>query len=210
MARPVVLTWPIPDAQAIAQTQTLAAAGSLTLNGSLASEGNVSFPGFARRVSLTSVNNLAGVNFTVTGTYNGLATSEVLAGPNNNTVQTLTPFEVVTRITANNAAAAVSAGTGTVGRTRWFVRNAYAPVGAMGIQVVVAGAITYSFITTLQEVSGRADAQIATFAPVAALTAQNANGHASFTDPVLYAAISITASGADGSLEAIFLQQGML
>lgn len=94
-------------ANLVAAAQTLGAAGPLTLNGALASGGSVYLFGQPSKLSLTSTGNLSGINFTITGTpsdYDGDSpTTEILAGPNNATVQSLTTWRTVTSIVANAA-----------------------------------------------------------------------------------------------------------
>ena len=108
---------------AVCATQVLAGAGNLVLNGTFA---NTQYPGVinvlaiggtSRSISLTSANNLAGVNFVVNGYQNGVAvTSGNIVGPNANTVYlNVVIFDVVTSITANGAAAGISVGIGKIG-----------------------------------------------------------------------------------------------
>lgn len=69
-----------------------------------------------RAVSLTSAGNISGVNFTITGfDVYGQAMSQVRAGPNANTVNTLKAFKEVVSITVNGAVGTnTSAGTSDV------------------------------------------------------------------------------------------------
>jgi hypothetical protein len=60
--------------------------------------------GIAAPITLTSVGNLSAINFTITGTTSqGLVQTEVLAGPNVNTVVSVNSYATVTTITANAA-----------------------------------------------------------------------------------------------------------
>lgn len=210
MSYPAVYSWPVPAAAAVAQTQTLGGAGSLVLNGTFASAGVVVFPSFARAISLTSANNLGAVQFTVTGTTNGAMVFEAIAGPNNNTVQTTVIFDAVTSITTNNAAAAVSAGTGTIGRTHWFFHNYHAVVPSLTVQVNITATINYSFATTLMDIEGVPDANIVKFNPVTDLTNATTSVMDGYFIPARYSSITVNSSNATGALTAIFLQQGIL
>lgn len=217
MAIPAVFTWPAANTQAICATQTLGAAGSLTINGTLAQTITggppyVIFPGISRTVSLTSTNDLSGVNFTITGTYRGSVQTQTIAGPNNNTVYTTATypnfFDSVTSITTNGAAAAVSVGTGTLGFTHWYNFNYHATYPAISSQVIVTGTpnITYTWNVTLDDI--QSNASPATFAPVTAMTTATTSQLGLINTPIRYCAIQITAA-TTGSLVATFLQQGI-
>lgn len=214
MAIPAVFTWPAADTQAISATQTLAGAGNLLINGTLAQtltggSPYVIFPNISRTVSLTSVNNLSSVNFTITGTYRGAVQTETRAGPNNNTVFTTALFDSVTSVSTNGAVTAVSAGSGTTGQTQWYNFNYHASYPYISAQVIVTGTpnITYSWTVTLDDI--QTNASPATFTPVAALTAATTTQLGSFAAPIRYCNIQISAS-TTGSLVATFLQQGIL
>lgn len=213
MAIPAVFTWPAAATQAISATQTLAGAGNLLINGTLAQtltggSPYVIFPNISRTVSLTSVNNLSGVNFTITGTYRGAAQTETRVGPNNNTVYTTALFDSITSISTNGAAAAVSAGSGTTGQTQWYNFNYHAIYPSMSAQIVVTGSpnITYSWTFTLDDI--QTNASPATFTPVASLTGATTSQFGAFSDPVRFCCIQVSAA-TTGSLVATFLQQGI-
>lgn len=209
---PAVFNWTISNTTAIALTQTLVGAGNLQLNGSLSNNvpGNLSivFPGFARVVTLTSANNLGGVNFTISGTLDGQIVSQTIAGPNNNTVTTAQIFDAVTSITTSNAAAAVSAGIGATGRTGWFRHDYHSTSGLWSVQVVATATIAYSLNVTLADVYKTTTPTL--FNP-GVLNNQNATATAIGINPaVRFSTISVTASDAAGSLIATFLQQGLM
>ena len=80
-----------------------AGTGALTIDGPLANGGSVSFAA-ARAISISSVSNETGVNFTVVGTdAAGNAIQEVIAGGNDTTVTGVKSFKTITSITANAA-----------------------------------------------------------------------------------------------------------
>lgn len=155
-----VFNWPTPDSAAIAALQTVGAGASMVLNGTLKQSGNpvVTLVGISRKISLTSTADLSGVDFTVTGTYLGKPQSEVITGPNNNTVESATLFNTISSVTASISTGAntVSVGTGSDGHTNLYKYNEHATVCALSAQVIMTagtpGDITYTFKSTLQEI----------------------------------------------------------
>jgi hypothetical protein len=119
MARFLSYTFPAGNEQDVCLTQTLAAAGKLIINGNLATPVNntVSFlnKGYIRQISITSVNNLTGVTFTINGIQNGVSITESITGPNSTTVYSVLAYDSITSISSNGAANAVSVGTGWFG-----------------------------------------------------------------------------------------------
>ena len=113
----------------IAAAQTTSGADNLSL-AAAAGTGAFHDTDQASAITLTSTGNISGVNFTITGTdIAGNALSEVLAGPNNNTVTSTKFYNTVTQIATNgavgtNTSAGNAAGTSggqailTAGRTR--------------------------------------------------------------------------------------------
>jgi len=90
---------------AIAASQTHGSAGALTINGSLAS-GGVATMLTQQQIGITSTANYSAVNFTITGTDGyGRTISEVLAGANNGTANSVFSYLTVTSIVASAAAA---------------------------------------------------------------------------------------------------------
>lgn len=214
MARRVVFTWPAANTTDVAALQTLGAAGTIVINGNLAQPINgittpnyVLFLGISRTVSLTSVNNLSAVHFTITGTFRGTTQTETRVGPNNNTVLTTALFDTITSITTDAAVTAVSVGSGTTGQTHWKNSNYDSTVVSMAVAVVVTGTITYSFITTLDDVQVTSTPNV--FTPEMAMTAATASELINYFTPTAYSAIQITAA-TTGSLVVTFLEQGIL
>lgn len=87
---------------------------NLIINGNLANGGIVSFitDGYSRQLSFTSLNNLSAINFTIYGTQNGVEISEIVAGPNNNTVYSTLVYDVITAISSSGIVSRVAVGTG--------------------------------------------------------------------------------------------------
>jgi len=192
---------------------------SISINGSLSNSGSVAFIGISRTVSLSSVDNLSTINFTITGTYNSAVVSETRVGPNNNTVYTAQIFDTVTSISSGATVAAsgiisvggngVSIGSGTTGRTRWFLYDYDRASSVFSAQVVVlANNITYSLQATLDDVSTVAAPFF--FDPTAALTNQTVSAvGSSLINSFVYCSIAVTASNATGSLRATLMQTGI-
>lgn len=206
MARPQVFTWPAQSTTAIAALQTLAGAGNMLINGSLSNNGLVYFDGYSRVITLTSTNNLSGVNFTITGMLQGSLQTETRGGPNNNTVATTALFDSISSITTNGAAAAVSSGTGSTGQTQWSLYNFHAPYAALGIAVEVSGTINYSFQTTFDDVNTTAET---VFTPITDMTGATTEQIAVFNIPTRYSNIIINSSTGAATLKATFIQQGI-
>ncbi len=120
-SRSLHYVFPAGNSQDVCLTQVTAGAQNLLFNGNLANsiDSQVSFIsyGYSRSISITSIANLAAVNFTITGFQNGVAVSEVLAGPNNTTIYGAVIYDVITSITASGATGVngVSIGTGYLG-----------------------------------------------------------------------------------------------
>lgn len=111
ITRTVQIVAPVANGAALSQAF---ASGNLTLNGALASAGVVTFDA-ARRLGIVSSGNDSAVNWTITGTDRyGRAQSEVLAGANAGTAQSLKDYLTVTKI-AGSAAAAGTVQAGTTG-----------------------------------------------------------------------------------------------
>lgn len=156
--RTVVFTWPVCATAFYAALQTTSGAGALLLSGTGATKNEffptaaINAPGnFERTVSLTSTGNLSAITFTIVGKDQlGNTVTETLAGPNNNTVYSVNFYAVVTSISTDAAVAtAVSAGTGTTGRSFWFIANKHVTPFNVGIQVsVLAATVNYTIQNT--------------------------------------------------------------
>jgi len=120
MSRSLEYIFPAGNEQDICLLQDTDGGGdNLKLNGFLvnATGAEVSFieRGYSRTVSLTSVNNLAGVQFFVRGIQNGVELEEVISGPNDNSVYTVQSFDKITSIFVGPVVRGISVGTGIDG-----------------------------------------------------------------------------------------------
>ncbi len=94
-------------------TFAIGTVGRLVLNGPITSGtiGQVSFinNGYASGLSFTSAGNISAASFTIVGTYNGTIITEIIIGPNANTIYTNNLFHTI--ISVNISIAAVAAFT---------------------------------------------------------------------------------------------------
>ena len=142
MTQPLTITYSSQTTLGdIAAVQTLAAAGPLALTASPF----LMDPTTLREVSISSADDNHLVDFTIVGTdLSGLPVTEVLAGPNNDTVVSTKTYASIVSITASAACANVSASVG-VGSTGWILTR-----GTINTSwsITVAGTIEYEIQTT--------------------------------------------------------------
>jgi len=217
-----VYKWIAADAAAICAIQTMAGAGALKLNGTLANYTNnvyapITLSRIARVITVTSTNDLSGVNVTITGLRNQAIVTSTIAGPNNTTVNTSTTlFETVTSVTVNGAAAAIEVGTGQTGQTGWFLADTQLSVANFALQAVVTGTISYSWQVTLDAPNNAGTNPPATvfaptiFTPITALTSATTNQLANYTAPFKYCNLVINSSTTNATVIFTVLQQGLL
>jgi len=174
-----------PDVDGICAAQQAAGAGALTLNGADVSGGTASFaasgdyPRVGYQVGLASTANLSGVDFTIVGTDpNGVALSETIAGPNNNTVETTGYFKTVTSVTVSGAVGTnVTVGTVDEFATATLPLDLYTSITAVSVDI--SGTIDYS----VQKCYERPTAGETPNWVAGGLTTQTADGAASYTSP---------------------------
>lgn len=154
------LTWPVQDVAAVCALQNLSAAGNLVLNGTLfdpSIPNQVSFArsNMIRSISITSVNNLSGVNFIIQGIQNEAFITETLAGPNNNTVYGTKHYDIIVSVTVSASVTGVSVGTGDSGYFPLLIINPNTTNinYAASILLPPGSGITYSLLQTLDSVS---------------------------------------------------------
>jgi len=225
MARFLNYTFPAASTTAVSQLQTLTEASPLLLNGALSNTIQTKIPfldhGYSRQVSLTSANNLSGVNFTITGIQNGLTISEVVVGPNGGPVYGVEVYDEITSIVTDGAVDAVSAGTGYLGFMRFIPINIeLLTIGVVINYVLEAGnpsadlpTTFYSAMKDLSTLNQSYSDLIAGDEGLSFLTEVKASGIAqlaSYTSdlPVYGLLVEITGTPAtlDATLEIIFRQ----
>jgi hypothetical protein len=97
--------------------------------------------GLAHPVTLASTANLSTINMTIVGTNaEGNPLTEVIAGPNNNTVTTLNYFKTITSVTNASTLGAntMNVGWTAIGVTPMFPLSVY-PHGGATLQVALNG-----------------------------------------------------------------------
>jgi hypothetical protein len=161
MATYIEKYWAAQDLAAVSALQNLASPGALLLNGTYynAASNTISFnaQGFARNVSLTSVNDLSAASFTISGVQNNTVVTNTIAGPNNNTVYTPDIFDIISSITVNMAVNGVSAGTGLTGFFPLINRITPNTTYALGFVTESSNGCTYEVFESLTDVSGNGE-----------------------------------------------------
>lgn len=191
----------VADTDAIAAAQTLASAGDLTLTSSTVT---LTPP---RYVTITSVDDETGVNFTITGTAPGGASqTETIAGANAGAATSTLTFATVTSIAADDATTDdVSAGYTQSGYTAWWPLDIYTPNQVTSISVNVTGTINYSVEYTNEDPFDLTIQQLVKAHPNAALTGGTAD-QTEFTTTLMRAVRFKVNSGA-GTARVTVTQQ---
>lgn len=202
--RPIQITttsYTIADGNGVAVAQQLASAGDLTL---VSSTVTLTPP---RYITFTSLGNLSGVNFTITGTApNGASQTETIAGPNANTVTSTMTFATITSIAADAAVGTdVEAGYTQSGYSAWWPLDIYTPNQVTSISVNVSGTINYSVEYTNEDPFDNSIIQLPKAHPNAALT----NGTADQTEftTTLMRAVRFKVNSGDGIARVTVTQQ---
>jgi hypothetical protein len=170
------------------------------------------FPGFARTISFTSVNDCSGSTLLIHGLCNGLGVTEEVQGPSHNTVESKQIVDAVISIQVlNSDAEGLSAGMGTTGRTAWFLFNYQAMMPDLSAQVILrAGTCTYSLMGTLSNVAQKKEAEIHPFALLNDMKHKEESALAALSlMPLHYVCVQIEKSNGDATLEITLLQQGI-
>lgn len=119
MSRHLKYIFPTGNLADVCNLQDTLGAANLVLDGNLANRvaNQMSFidRGYSRNIAINSANNLAGVNFTITGVQNGVLITEVLVGPNASTVFSVQIYDVIFSIATSGAANQVRVGVGFLG-----------------------------------------------------------------------------------------------
>jgi hypothetical protein len=154
------LTWPVQDVAAVGALQNAVIGVPLLLNGTLADPSipnQVSFikNKMIRSVSITSVNDLSGITFVITGLQNGAYVTEPITGPNNTTVYGTQYYDIVTSVVASANATGVKIGSGNAGFFPLLVINSLASFinYSASILLPVSSGINYSFFQTLDQIN---------------------------------------------------------
>jgi hypothetical protein len=140
----VFLTPTAADPDDVCDDQQAAGAGDLLINGAYASGGVVTWD-TAHKVDIQSAGNLAGVDFTVTGTdQNGAAQTETIGGPNNSTVTTTKYWKTITQVSVDGAVGTdVSVGVSDEAVSPDIVMNYRQPDVHQQVSADIGGTINY-------------------------------------------------------------------
>lgn len=150
MARLITLSFPASNTQLLLSTVAAGGIGATVTLIPLNNPYPFVFPNLARKITLTSTDDLSAINFTITGTNQfGNASSEVLAGPNNNTVASANQYNTIISITASGAYTNFSIGSGATGTFQWIKVNTMSTFFQGTITGEVTGTITYQINETL-------------------------------------------------------------
>lgn len=155
------------SANAIALTQAGTAGTRLTINGALAVSvttfvlgvgmvtSTMAQPDMPRRIGITSAGNDSAITFAIAGTnWSGQPISEVLAGANAGTVQSVLDYATVSSIVpSGNTAANVTVGTTTIASSPW-VRLDHEGPGQTAIQAMVTGSVVATIEQTINNPNG--------------------------------------------------------
>lgn len=191
---------------AIAASQTHGGAGALTINGSLAS-GGVATLTQQQEIGITSTANYSAVNFTITGTDSyGRTISEVLAGPNNNTVDSVFNYKTVTSIVTSGAVAtALTVDTIGVGASPEIPLDQYLTPFNVTLTAEIAGTANATAQFTTDDVFGGAPGPYTWF-PVTSMSGITVTTAGTIISPVTAVRL-LTNSGA-GTVVFSVLQAG--
>ena len=148
MARLITLSFPASNTQLLLPTTV--AGGAATLSIPLATPYPFIFPNLARTITLTSTDNLSGVNFTIFGTDQfGNFISEILVGPNADTVTSVNQYNTITAISSSGNYTNFSIGSGSTGTFQWIKLNTFNIDPNVTIAVELVGTINYTVNQTI-------------------------------------------------------------
>jgi hypothetical protein len=153
MSRLITLYFPAQDPQLLLPTTV--AGGAATASIPLATPYPFIFPNLARTITLTSSDNLSAVNFTIHGTDQfGNAISEVLVGPNNDTVTSVNQYNTIVAIASSGNYTNFSIGSGSTGTFQWIKFNTFNVDPNITISAEVVGTINYTINQTIDSLGG--------------------------------------------------------
>ena len=153
------------DDDGVFQNQTLGGAGNFTLNGAGVVSGQWVTPDlFAKQIGFASTGNISGINFTVSGYQDKNKTipiSEIIAGPNNNTVETTNYFYSIQSISASGAVGTnVKAGPVDEAISQIIpIKRSYSDRSErqVGLTFIVTGTISYTVQQTNDNIQSLTD-----------------------------------------------------
>ncbi len=217
MSLPVTFYWEPSDNQCISLRKyvTNADGNNIIFDGKLSNPssgtGDVGFNGVSRKISITSANDLSGINFTIRGKLNGFNISETISGPDGGTVYTQEDFSIVESITFDDSPDAfVSVGSGHTGFTNWFWFNHYCEFPSTSVQVnKVAGNVTHTVVSTLEDVRVIPESDLGTKF-ISGTDGATGNQLVNVTEPYMFLRVTFDDGTNDsGEAKVVILQQGV-
>lgn len=230
MAQNTVYKWPVVNLQAVCKTQDANAGDDLILDGTMTEIGSaeISFlrTGVSRSVSISSVNDLSGVTFTVTGMQNGGRVTEDITGPNTNTVWSNQVFDTITSVSVNNNVTNVQVGTGTQGflpiisaSPNFSVLNIRNTNGLYALSVIPfknaaianGNGITYTIWNTLEDIKNNGKSLVSQIPRLFEFQGMKDKGDKQLIQDInltnyILVQITATATPDEDTLEAIYMQ----
>lgn len=194
------------DPNGIALDQTTGGAGDLTLNGAFVVDG-VAQLDVQRQVSLESVGNLSGINFTIVGTdEQSRPISETISGPNVGVVATTLDFFTVTRVSVDAAVGTnVEVGTNETGGSVVIPLDQYISPFNVSLGAIITGTVNATVQFTFDDVfSGVGPFS---WTNQSDLTNIVASADGTFISPV--SACRILTNSGNGTITLIVLQAGL-
>jgi hypothetical protein len=212
MSLEVVINFPGDNTTSVAALQTPVADLPLVLTtnfGGTTAVNPVIFPNIQTTISLTSANNASLAEYTIVGTnLSQQIISEVLTGPNADTVPSVEQYHTIISITPNNAGVGIAISAGNIGpaTSMWVNGDHFRPYAQTSIRAAVTGTMTYSLVQTLDDPLKTSTPD--TFAIEGALTDATTSQFYYLTSPWggIQAATSETTTG---SVRIGILQQGI-
>jgi hypothetical protein len=208
--RPVTITRTLTAAvtNSISLAQTTPGAANLTITGALASGGVATLvsPG---QITLTSTGNISAVNFTITGTdYRGISVSEVLAGPNNNTVTSVNTYATITSIAASGAVGTnTSAGNAASGSSAVVPLDLYLTPFNVSLFLEITGTANATVQYTGDDINVTTSLDALTWTSHSDLTAKTASAIGTLISPVT--AVRVLNNSGTGTVVLRVVQSGI-
>jgi hypothetical protein len=158
-------------------------------------------------VTITSVGDETGVNFTITGTSpNGSPQTETIAGANAGAATSTLAFASVTSIAADDATADdVSAGFTQSGYTAWWPLDIYTPNQVTTTSVNISGTLNYTVEFTNEDPFNNSIEQLSKVHPSSDLVTASTDQTHSTT--VLMRAVRFKVNSGSGTARVTVTQQ---
>ena len=206
---------PQTDADGICQAQAASSGGIqlLTLNGALVTSGVATLNDADHIVTITSGANNSGITFTITGKdYRGYEYTEVVTGPNSNTVSSSNYYRSISSISVSgDTTSTVTVGVNGVSISKVIPLDVYQDSFRVGFNVEVPASpspsLTYSVQHTSDDVQVKTNLNDLAWNNHDSINAKTGTEDGSYTIPVIAMRVSITAY-ATGTMNVTVIQEG--